>query len=138
MPAIETSIFQALKARVNTLPMIATYPVVWATDDSYKPTASTRFLRVTWIPNRVNRIMIGSTDPHQRPGLLQIDVMERKTVGEGVAIEIAGQVAEHFPADLPMDFDDVCVRVTQAPDVGPVFVATHIQVPVTVRVETFA
>lgn len=138
MFTIEASIHGAIKAQVETLPMIATYPVVWSTDDSYQPEPSVRFLRATWIPNRVNRLMIGSTDPHQRPGLLQIDVMGRKTAGEGVAIEIAGQVAEHFPADLPMDFGDVRVRVTQAPDVGPVFVGTHIQVPVTIRVETFA
>jgi len=138
MPTLETAIFQAIKARVATLPMIATYPVVWSTDESYTPTASARYLRATWIPNTNRRLFIGSADPHQRPGLLVIDVMEPKLYGEDSAIEAAGQVAAHFPADLPMDFGGVRVRVTRAPDVGPVLVGTHIQVPVTIRVEAFA
>ena len=138
MPTLEASMFQALKARVATLPMIATHPVIWSTETTASPDVSTRYLRATWIPNRVTRLFIGSSAPHQRPGLLQIDVMEPKMYGEDSAIEIAGQVAEHFPADLPMYSVDLRVRVTQAPDIGPVLAGTHLQVPVTIRVEAFA
>jgi hypothetical protein len=135
MPSVETSIFQAIKARVDTLPMKATYPIVWATDESYSPSPSQPFLRVTWLPNRNQRLLIGSNDAHRRPAILQIDVMGQKTSGEDVAREIAGQVAAHFPADLEMHFQGVKVRVTKAPDVGPSFVDKHIQIPVSVEVE---
>src|SRR5690606_20225287 len=102
----------------------------WSTETTYQPSPSQPFLRVTWLPNTNARI----ADSHQRPGILQIDVMGKVTSGEAVAIEIAGQVAEYFPPDLPMDFSGIRARVTKAPDVGPVFVGTHIQVPVSVRI----
>lgn len=133
MPSVETSILQAVKARVATLPMKSAYPIVWSTDESYEPSPSQPFLRCTWMPNTNARI----AKTHQRPGILQIDVMGKKTSGEAAAIEVAGQVAEHFPADLPMDFNGIRARVTKAPDVGPVFVGTHIQVPVSIRVQAF-
>lgn len=137
MPSIETSIFQAIKERVDTLPMKAAYPIVWSTDESYQPDPSQSYLRVTWLPNINVRMFIGSTDPHQRPSILQIDVRGKKKFGEDVAIEVAGQVASHFPADLPLFFDGGKMTVQRAPDLGPTFVGTHIQVPVTIRLEAF-
>jgi hypothetical protein len=138
MPSIETMLFQAVKARVNALPMKAAYPIVWSTDEAYVPSISQPYLRATWLPNTNIRHFHKGSDPHERLALLQIDVMGEKTNGEGVAIEIAGQVAAHFAADTPMFFEQVKMSVTKAPDVGPVFVNTHIQVPVTIRVRAFA
>lgn len=136
MPSIETSILQALKARVDALPMKSAYPVVWATDTTYSPEPSKPYIRATWLPNRNQRLFIGSDDTHVRPGILQLDVFGKvRANGEGLAREIAGQVAAHFPADLEMNFQGVKVRVTKAPDVGPSFVDKHIQIPVSIEVE---
>lgn len=135
MPSIETSVLQALKARVDTLPMKSAYPIVWATDTTYAPEPSKPYIRATWLPNRTQRLFIGSSDAHRRPGILQLDVFGKITSGEPVAREIAGQVAAHFAAGTAMHFQGVKVRVTKAPDVGPSFVDKHIQIPVSIEVE---
>lgn len=138
MPSVETKIFQAIKARVATLPMKATYPVKWVTE-TYEPSPSQPYLRVTWMPNVNRRLFLKGSDPHQRLALLQIDVMAKKASGDDVAVEIAGQVAVHFAADTPMYFQGVKVRVQRAPDISQVIAGdTHLQVPVTVPVEAFA
>jgi hypothetical protein len=142
MPSIETKIFQAIKARVESLPMAATYDIVWTTGDnafetgagtSYTPSPTKAYLRCTWTPNATQRQFIGSKDPHRRPGILQIDVMGTKALGSGVAHEVAGQVAQHFPADMRLRFMDVKVRVLRDPSVFAPFIDTHIQVPVSIE-----
>lgn len=139
MPSVETSIFQAVKARVDDLPMKAAYPIVWSTNTAYSPSPTQPYIRATWIPNVNRRLFLRGSDPHQRLAILQLDVMAKKTSGDDVAIEVAGQVSAHFAADTPMFFQDVKVKVQRAPDVAPVVVGeTHIQAPVTIRVEAFA
>lgn len=129
--------------------MASTYTIVWTDgplpkkadgtpETSYTPDPTKRYLRATWIPNQTQRMFIGSSDPHRRPGILQIDVFATVAQGSGVAREVAGQVTAHFPTDLYLDSQGVRVRVMKAPSVGPVFVGTHIQVPVSIDLEAFA
>jgi hypothetical protein len=138
VPSIETKIFQAIKARVETLPMKATYPIVWTDSSAYTPNPNQPYLRCTWTPNTTQRQFIGSKDPHRRPGILQIDVMGTKTQGSGVAREVAGQVAAHFATDLRMQFEDVDVRVIKAPSVLALFIDTHVQAPIVIELEAYA
>jgi hypothetical protein len=145
VPSIETKIFEAIKARVASLPMVGTgkpYDLAWTAGDgaletgagaSYKPTPSRGYLRCTWTPNATQRQFIGSKEPHRRPGVLQIDVMGTKTQGSKTAREDAGQVAQHFPADMRLRFMDVKVRVLAEPSVFTPFIDTHIQVPVSIE-----
>lgn len=146
-PTVETKIYQAIRNRVASLPMASTYAIVWTDgplpkkpdgtpETSYTPDPTKRYLRATWIPNQTQRMFIGSSDPHRRPGILQIDVFATVAQGSGVAREVAGQIAAHFGTDLTMTFLGLKARVLKAPSVGPVFVGTHIQVPVTVEIET--
>lgn len=148
-PSIETRISEAIRARVATLPMAASYEIVWTDgplpkkpdgepETSYTPDPLKRYLRVTWTPNQTQRQFIGSNDPHRRPGVLQIDVFGTVSQGSARAIEVAGQVAQHFPADLVLTFMGAKVRVMKAPSIGPVFVDTHLQVPVMVELEAWA
>ncbi|MFC3704477.1 phage tail terminator-like protein [Devosia honganensis] len=143
-PTIETKISEAIRARVATLPMASTYEIVWtdgplpAGKQTYTPDPLTRYLRVTWTPNQTQRQFIGSNDPHRRPGVLQIDVFGTVSQGSARAIEVAGQVAQHFYTDLAMVFMGARVRVMKAPSIGPVFVDTHLQVPVLIELETYA
>lgn len=142
VPTIETTIAEAIRARVATLPMAASYEIVWtdgplpAGKQTYTPDPLKRYLRVTWTPNATQRQFIGSNDPHRRPGVLQIDVFGTVSQGSARAIEVAGQVAQHFPADLAMTFMGAKVRVMKTPSVGPVFVDTHLHVPVLAELET--
>lgn len=144
VPSIETKIFEAIKARVASLPMASTYTIVWTDgplssgQTSYTPSPTQRYLRCTWVPNQTQREFIGSDDPHRRPGVLQIDVMALKTQGSGVAREVAGQVAQHFPTDLRVAFQGIEARVMKAASVLSPFIETHIQVPVVIELETYA
>lgn len=137
-PSIETKLYQAIKARVNMLPMKATYPIVWTTGEAYEPNPAQPYLRATWLPNMNRRALIGSGDPHQRLGILQLDVMEKRSRRDTDAIEIAGQVAAHFLPDQRLSFEGIETRVTKAPDVGAVFIDKFIQVPVTIEFEAWA
>lgn len=136
-PSIETSIWLALKARVQTLVLSPALPVSWPNESFTKPL--TGYLRVTHVPNLNRRLFLAGSDPHQRLGLLQVDVFAKKNQPVAVAVEIAGQIAAHFPADLRMPYGDLLVRVTAAPTVAqPMDDDTHLLVPVTVPIETFA
>ncbi len=146
VPSIETKIAEAIKARVASLPMASQYQIVWTDGplpkgpdgkelSSYTPSTTQGYLRCTWTPNQTQRLFIGSKDPHRRPGVLQIDVMGTKAQGSGVAREVAGQVARHFPADLKMVFGGVKVRVMRDPSVFAPSIDTHVQVPVSIELE---
>jgi len=129
----------AAATRVDTLPMKATFPIVWTDEASYNPSATTPYIRATWVPNQTSRRFVGSADPHQRTAILQLDVMAKKTWSGLQASEIAGQVAAHFPADHAMYSGDVKCRVTAAPNVtGPIAGTVFMQVPVTIQIEAFA
>jgi hypothetical protein len=136
---IETSIRSAIEARVATLPMAGTYPVKWVDGPSYDPNASTPYIRASFFPNTTRRLFLNGSDPHQRLSLLQLDFMAPKSWTGVQATQVAGSIAQHFPADLRMIFGDVTCRVTAAPHVAaPMAGDVFIQVPVTVPIETFA
>ncbi|MGX5827366.1 DUF4128 domain-containing protein [Mesorhizobium sp. 43Arga] len=137
MPSIETSIWLALKGRVAALTLSPVLPIAWPNEDFTKPI--TGYLRVTHVPNVNRRIMIGSAEPHQRLGLLQVDLFAKKNQDASVAAEIAGQVAAWFPNDLRMTYGAVSVRVLAAPVVAQAIADdTHWLVPVSVEYECFA
>jgi hypothetical protein len=126
-PTIETKISQAIQARVATC--LPAYPKIWTDGEPASlPTAGGQpapYVECHFEPNRTVRRFIGSNDPHERPGLLLLTLCWPLTkVGTGsgkthkdAIREIAGQIASHFQADLPMDFEGVRVRVTAAPSV---------------------
>jgi hypothetical protein len=137
MPAIETALWLALRARVEALVLSPALPVAWPNEAFTKPTGG--YLRVTWIPNLNRRLFLRGSDPHQRLSLLQVDVFAKKNQNVAVAIEISGKVAAHFPADLHMTAHGVTARVAKAPEVAqPLDDETHLMVPVTVQIEALA
>ena len=127
MPTIQTKISQAIQARVATC--LPAYPKVWTDGEVTElPAANNQpapYIEAHHEPNRTVRHFIGSNDPHEYPGLLLLTLCwPLANVGTGsgkthpnAVKEIAGQVAQHFPADLPMDFEGVRVRVTAASSV---------------------
>lgn len=137
MPTIETSIWLVLKAKVQALVLSPVLPIAWPNESFNKPTGG--YLRVTHVPNVNRRLFLSPSDPHQRLGLLQIDVFGKKNENATVAVEIAGRVAQHFACGTDMWRDSLRVSVAKAPDVGqPIEGDTHVQVPVTIAYECFA
>lgn len=65
------------KGRVEALVLSPVLPIAWPNLSFIK--LEKGYLRVTRVPNLNGRLFIGSTDPHQRLGLLQIDVFGKKT-----------------------------------------------------------
>lgn len=112
---IEGSIEAALFTRVASLVLSTAMPVAWP-NLSFEPIL-TGYLMVTHLPNGNRRMFIGSGEPHQRLGLLQVSVFAPKNKGPTPATEMAGKVAEHFPCDLKLVSGDVSLRITKAPDV---------------------
>lgn len=134
MPSIETSIWLALRARVEALALSPVLPVAWP-NEAFEPPLS-GYLRVTWIPNINRRLFLRGSAPHQRLSLLQVDVFAKKNRAVAAALEIAGLVASHFPADLRMSAQGVTARVQSAPQVAqPIDDDTHLLVPVTIPIE---
>jgi hypothetical protein len=137
MPTIQSSIEVALFSRVASLTLSPALPVAWP-NVSYDPPL-TGYIRVTHIPNIARRLFLGSSDPHQRMGLLQVDVFTPLNKGASAATEIAGKVAEHFACDLKMVSGDVTVRVSKAPDVNQAIADdAYWFVPTTVTYEAYA
>ena len=124
MPSIETSIWLALRARVESLALSPVHTVSYP-NEAFTPPQTTvapilplPYLRVTHFLNTPNRPFLKGSDPHQRRGILQVAVMSPlNQQNSAIAIEVAGQVAAHFPADLPMRYGGLTVKVEKAPDV---------------------
>jgi len=134
---VEGNIEQALFARLAAFVHAPALPIAWPNVSINPKPAS--YLRVSHIPNTNRRPFLGSGAPHQRLGLLQVDVFTQKNAGAKAATEIAGSVAAHFQPDMPLRSGGITTRVTKAPDVGPALADdTHWQVPVTVSYEAFA
>lgn len=121
MPTIETSIWMALKGRVQLLSLTPAHTFIWPAE--VKPLPAGRAIEVVHLPNRSNRLMIRSAGKHQYQGILQLNILKvpseaiAGTDPEAVEREVAGKIAEHFPCDLEVSFEGVTVRVTKRPDV---------------------
>lgn len=134
-PTVETAIWSALKARIASIPSAPA--IAWPNETML--TKPPTYLTVELIPNRTLRRFIGSNDPHQYRGILQIGVMTKLNEQLGIAIERAGDVADHFPADLLLTSNGVTVRITSHPSVGPSQPqTTHLMTPVSIEFESWA
>ena len=112
---VQTSIEAALFARAAGLVLSPALPVSWP-NIAFTPVL-TGYLSITHLPNVSRRLFLGSGDPHQRLGLLQVSVFTKLNAGASAATEIAGKVAEWFPTDHEMTSGGITVHVTKAPDV---------------------
>ncbi|TKT79974.1 phage tail terminator-like protein [Aquamicrobium sp. LC103] len=144
---VETGVWQALRARVATLPG---FTINWPMEPFTPPSAGGKllpFVECRHMPNRVNRVFIGSDAPQERPGILQITLCwPASEIGTGsgkthpdVLIQRAGEIAAHFPTDHRMTFQGVSVRVERAPDVAqPYRDDAYWRAPVSVRYRCYA
>lgn len=145
---IETAIWLALKARVQSLPL--SYPVDWPRVPFDKPQSITDglpnpYLEVRLLPNVSQRLFIDSKAPHRRTGILQISLMypiartQSSVDWEAQFAQIGGAIAAHFPPDHRMHSQGVTVRVEKAPDVAqPLREDAYWRVPVSIRFDCFA
>ncbi len=137
---VEGAIEQVLSVRLASLELSPVHPIAVPNVNFTKPNDN-RYLEAKFVPNGANRVFIGSDEPHQRIGFLQINVRDKLNTGSRVT-DIAGQVAAHFPADLQLHHAlGLTVRITAAPDVSDMIVETTppgVLVPVLVPFECWA
>lgn len=148
---VETAIWQALKAHVQTLS--GGLAVNWPMEPFTPPTTggsapkALPYVECRHMPNVASRVFIGSGDPQERPGILQLTLCwPAADVGTGsgkthpdILIQRAGEIAAHFPTDHRMIFQGVTVRVERAPDVAqPYRDDAYWRVPVSVRYRCYA
>jgi hypothetical protein len=140
MPAIETKIWLALRARTEALTLSPVHVIAWPNEPFTPPSASgtlSPYLAVRHLPNQPERLTINRAR-HRFTGILQIDAMYPIGIAEVYAREIAGLIAEHFPADLLMPYDGINVRVERQPDVSQGFLQdTMWRTPVSIRYDHF-
>lgn len=121
MPTIEQSIETALLTHAAALdltgdPPIAYPNITFPAPGEEKPAT---YIEVRHFPNRNTRRFLKGSDPHIRQGILQFTIFTPLNVGPTPATALAGEIAEHFPADLALFEDDIKLRIQQAPDIIP-------------------
>lgn len=140
MPTVESSIATALFARAASLVLNPVHELAWPNvsfpgllpNGQPKPKPA-KYLRVAHLPNVTDRLYIGSNDPHQHQGILQIMVCAPLNIGEAGAREAAGLVANHFPTDMRLSSGGVAVRITKRPNIASALITdTEIQIPVSI------
>lgn len=148
MPSIETSIWLALKARVDSLALSPPIAVAFPKDASFtRPQTTTTpprllpYIEVLHFLNRPRRLFHNGSEPHQRLGILQLTLIYPVSSQHDAVtdIEIAGQIAAHFPADLPLYRDGLTVRITEAPEIARGFEENgDWRTPISIRWACFA
>lgn len=117
-PGIETSIWLALKSRIDTLPL--EYPRAWPGQAFQVPSFGglpQPYLRVGRVSVPPVRQLIAAGKPHERTGSLMVTLVH--PLGQDVAVydQIAAGIAEHFKDGTQMRYGAVCVAVRSAPHV---------------------
>ena len=135
---IEEKIEAALFAHIVSLDFDDDVPIAWPNlpfpdeGESKPPT----YIEVRHFRNANGRLFLKGSNANLRQGILQLTVITPLNVGFVQATALAGQVAEHFPADLALFEEGVKVRIQAAPDVlSPDKTDVSWDVPVSVRYE---
>ena len=118
MATIEEKIEAALLSRVASLSLTPARQIAYP-NTPFTPAVGTAYIQVLHFPNRATRLFLKGSDPHFRQGILQLTVVAPLHGGPQAATKIAGEIAEHFPADLALYSEGLKVRIQQAPDVMP-------------------
>lgn len=131
MPAISTTDWLALRSRVDTLvtdPAMPVYDPGAVITPPSDATGGLPYLLLSDVPNDPQRRGIaaraGTGVDHVRTGTLMLTLQWplSRAISHTQLREIAGQIAEHFPADTCMQFGQSRLRVTEDASVVPDFV----------------
>lgn len=134
---VETSIVEALMARLATLTLSPALPVAWPNVDYTPPAAG--YLRVTHAPNTATQVTLGTEGKNRHIGIFQVDVMLPIIIGISTPMEKAGAVAAHFKRGTVLTKDGISVRITRPPEIRPALQSLpYIQVPVIIRYQADA
>lgn len=112
MPTIETKIWLALKARIESLPL--TYDRAWPAT-KYEPSARAPYLRIGKLSVDPMRLVLADGKPHERTGMLMVTLVHPLTQDFSVYQDLQGKIAEHFKDGTRMTCQGICVSVPTYP-----------------------
>lgn len=140
MPSVETKIWLALRARIESIPL--PFAKAWPAE-TFTPTHTdgqlTPYLRIGRVTVAPIPVFIDDGKRHQRTGTLIITLVHPLGQVTSVYDEYAGQIAAHFAEGIAMYYDGVCVKITAQPHVQPGFEDNgYWQVPISIPWRTFA
>lgn len=115
---IETSIWLAIKSRIDTL--LPSYQRAYPGQAFTPPKSGTAllpYLRIGRVTATPMRLFVGDGKPYRRTGFVVVTLVH--PLGQNVSVydQLAGQIAEHFNDETKMRFGDVCVSVPSCPQV---------------------
>lgn len=133
----ETSIAEALLARLATLTLSPAMPVAYPNVTFTPPAAG--YLRATHVPNTANQVTLGTSGKNRHLGIFQVDVFLPINGGISTPMEKAGAVAAHFKRGTTLTRDGISIRIVRPPEIRPALQsAPYLQVPVIIRYQADA
>lgn len=115
---IETSIWLAIRARIETLSL--RYELAWPGEVFEVPHTGTEldaYLRIGRVSTAPVRMFIPDGKPHERTGSIIITLVYpiKPKITASLYDQVAGTIAEHFKDGTNMHYGGVCVSVTSYP-----------------------
>lgn len=114
-PSVETQIWLALKARIETLPL--QIAKAWPAEKFDIPALPAGFLRIGRVTVAPSRQFIKDGQPYERTGTLILTLVQPLKFDVAVYDNQAGQIADHFKDGVKSRFGNVCVTITSYPHV---------------------
>lgn len=111
--AIETSIWLALRSRIETLPFTPGLAMAFPAS-VFQPSGP--YIAVGGVSAAPERVMV-NRGAHERNGTLSLTHVAPLGQDASVYVQAAATIAAHFPDDLRIRYGDACVRVTAWPSI---------------------
>lgn len=115
---IETSIWLAIKSRIDTL--LPAYQKAYPGQVFTPPKSGTTllpYLRIGRVTATPSRLFVGDGKPYQRTGFIIVTLVH--PLGQDVSVydQIAGKISDHFNDETKMRYGNICVSVPSYPQV---------------------
>lgn len=129
---IEGQIADLLLAHVDSLPfspeLAVSFPGI-----GFSPADGVTYLEAVLLPNATVTRSVNTGGANQYQGIIQVSVMHPIGTGAIAAMDVAGQVIEHFTRGTALQGDDFAVRIIKQPWAAPPMTEPdRIRVPVSI------
>jgi hypothetical protein len=124
-------IFEALQARLRTMPGVLPIAGPNVTFPAAGQTKPDKYLKVDFLPNRTRQVTLGD-DPQQKIGIMQVSVMW--PVGRGIldGLEVAGAIVNRFKNET-LFASDVRITISSEPwAASPLQDTDRLMIPVSI------
>lgn len=132
--SVETSIFEALCARLAAGTFTGTPSIAWPNVAFDPPAAG--YLAASLFPSEAQQVTLGGSGYNRHTGLFQVSVFLPKGEGEVDVRTVASEVVAQFKRGTDLTSGSFTLRIVRPPTVGPALYegnSPYVQIPVTIR-----